>query len=165
MNAQVKPPLIEITSEQAEQFRLVGVKVRYAIFPSDLVAIHQAPSPTLPPAPAIEPTFAPSPVRALTEDRHKAPYEQQFPRNRLVMLCANPETYVKRYDGVIRQYAEAALMILKDLPPGQPIRKGDLTKRIEKLMGKSAGSCSSGVFRLCVDGFLQVVEPRAPRNL
>lgn len=156
--------MIEVTPEQLPALLARGVKLKHYVTVTDLLASLATPTPAVisPPVPSAEArAFEPSPNPPLTSTR-KAVHVQQFPRNRLVILCANPEVYVKRYEGKMRQAAEAVMMLMQE-KKNAPIRKGDLSNALAKFMNDAG--ISPSIHRLCVDGFLQVVEARSPNGL
>jgi hypothetical protein len=124
--------LIEITAVQAEQFKAVGVPVRYAIFPDDLketVIVPQAISDTPPKSPDLV--------------ARKGKFKQRYRKGTSVSLPPNYDAIVRRIDGklVRREVAEAIGLVLRE--HGKPMVRHELWKKVEALCGKKSRAARS----------------------
>lgn len=138
--------IIEITAEQAEQFRAVGIRVRYAIHPSDLVLQP-------PPVEVIDVT----PTRIKRVRTVSTKFTQQFRKGTVVNLAHNWEEQLaavpkesKRYD----IYAGVALVICDN---GKPMFRHKVWHATKKLLGKQYTSISSTLTDMLREGFLVAV--------
>lgn len=143
--------IIEITAEQADQFRAAGIRVRFAIHPEDLTRPVM-----LPPPPAVIEVD----VKPITRVRKVgAKFTQQYRKGTLVRLADNWEQRLaaipgdsKRYD----VYAGVALVLSDHV---RPMLRHKLWKATGKFLGKQYTSISSTLTDMLREGFLVVVGP------
>lgn len=138
--------LIEITAEQADQFRAAGVRVRYAIFPTDLA-----------PAPVVihsQPVIDVTP-KVVTRKRATGvtTFTQQFRKGTVVRLAADWETQVQKIPEDSRRYdIYVAVGLL--LTENRKMVRHSLWHATQKLLGKQYTSISSTLTDMLREGFL-----------
>lgn len=141
--------IIEITAEQAEQFKLAGIRIRYAIDPADMFQQSVV---------AVSPTvidITPTPIRRVRTV--KARFTQQFRKGTIVRLADNWEQQLaaipvdsKRYD----IYAGVSLVLNDN---GKPMARHKLWHATMKFLGKQYTSVSSNLTDMLREGFLVTV--------
>lgn len=139
--------LIEITAEQADQFRAAGVMVRYAIVPTDL---SPAPPKVIHRHDVIDVT-----PKVVTRKRAigTTTFTQQFRKGTVVRLAPDWEKQAqkipedsKRYD----IYVAVGLLLSEN---GKMLRH-NLWHATQKLLGKQYTSVSSSLTDMLREGFL-----------
>lgn len=146
--------LIEITADQAKLFEAAGIKVRYAIYPTDLV-VKATPAEV---ATAIaKPADAPAIVGPTRRAAKK--YRQRYGKDTLVEPAPNVERVIARkckQAGPTRNIVDAAVMVLRD--HGKPMARSVLWHQVNALVGdgKPLSGVSSEITRAIDRGILVI---------
>lgn len=138
--------IIEITAEQAEQFRAAGIRVRYAIHPSDLAL----------PASVIDVTPQPVIKRVRVSTRK---FTQVWRKGTIVRLGDNYQDMLDRYPdkgSKLYDVYQAVALLLND--HGKPMLRHKLWHATNKFLGKKYTGTSTTLTKMLRSGFLITVN-------
>lgn len=144
--------IIEITAEQAEQFKAVGVRVRYAIHPSDLVV-------TMPPL--VQPIIDVTPEVVVKRKRINPPprFKQEFRKGTVVKLGDNYQSFLDKFHGeppsMKHDVYQTVAMLLSD--HGKPMLRHKLWHATNKFLGKKYTGTSTIFTKMLREGYLVTV--------
>jgi hypothetical protein len=140
--------IIEITAEQAEQFRAAGIRVRYAIHPSDLAL----------PASVIDVTPQPVIKRVRGTTRK---FTQVWRKGTWVRLSDNHQDMLDRYSDKNSKLYDVyqAVALLLNERNNAPMLRHKLWHATNKFLGKKYTGTSTTLTKMLRSGFLITVQP------
>lgn len=104
---------------------------------------------------------APNDVGAKKKDPRlgrKYPSRVKFPGSSMVKLNENADSMVKQFSGLLREVAEAFILIMKERHKGQSVRKADLVREVTVFLGRDStsqhGTVSTCTTKICLAGIL-----------